>query len=225
MHSKIFLVCGLLFLITACSQSTDTHSTAHSHHANSGERQWPPELEGMTNQQSLPATSRTRARNTVLAAARSALLNNPEVREALGPVVSEYNASLGDSKGDATATFVFYNYSSDKTVEVALMRDGSIQLESFDATQFQPAENADEIETALNLAKVTLESGGYMTAGLQGTAMLAYPSTNETQSLTDTFYPQRVLYVTFGSGDGELPEYSALVNLSAGTVSDFGTIR
>lgn len=230
--TKILAVSLALSTVSACGQSDDGHSADSAHHSNATHNHgaidglyWPPQLDGMSNQQALPSTARSRARNSVLAAARSSLLNNPEVREALGPTISEYNATLGDPKGDATASFVYYNYSSDQTVEVTLKRDGSIALQTFDASQFQPTENSDDIASAINLAKTTLESGGYITAGLTGTAMLAYPPANKTQNLSDIFYPQRVLYVTFGSGDGELPDYSALVNLSTATVSEFGTIK
>lgn len=227
MQTQFVLISGLsLVLLTACSQSTDSHTTEHEHsHSNAANGYWPPQLDGMTNQQALPPTGRTRARNSVLAAARSSLLNNPAVREALGPVISEYNASLGDPKSNTTATFLFYNYSLDQTIEASLLHDGSIALQSYEASVFQPTENGDEVVSAINMAKIALESTGYDTAGLTGTAMLAYPSANETQSLSETFYPERVLYVTFGPGEGELPDYRALVNLSTATVSDFGSIK
>ena len=55
--------------------------------------------------------------------------------------------------------------------------------------------------------------------------MLAHPTAIETAESGHQFYSERKIYVTFGHGNGELPQYRALVNLSNSTVEHSGAIQ
>jgi len=89
----------------------------------------------------------------------------------------------------------------------------------------QPPENREEEAEAVRLAKADLLSKGFGDVNnLKGTAMLAFPSEDDVAATGNGFYSQRILYATFGQGDGQVPVYKALVNLSQSTVSDSGRV-
>ena len=113
----------------------------------------------------------------------------------------------------------------DQSVDVAFGKDGSVSSSVFDAEWYQPAENAEEVEDAISLAQVALTASSFDVTGLQATAMLAFPPAAAIESEQRHFYPQRMLYVTFGQGDGDLPVYTALVNLSSATVVEHGLVK
>ena len=209
-------------VLVGCQPAVDTHDH-HSHEgADISRNSWPPVLENASNFQAFPVQRRIAARNSVLDAARKSVLNNRGTRSLLGNNFREINASMGDSKSSYVATFVFYNYSANLTIETFLLADGSILNEPVEAASYQPTEHVDEVNAAIELAAADLLSAGIATNSLTGTAMLAHP---ESESSGALFFSERILYVTFGTGNGELPAYSAVVNLSNGSVSDAGPIR
>jgi len=161
----------------------------------------------------------------VLGGVRETVLNNPQVRDSLGSEYREIEAYLGDDKSSEVANLIFYNYATNETVGVKLDKDGSVITEVFSASSFQPNEHPQEVEDAISLASADLATNGFDLTDLQGTAMLAFPPVNEIESQNSHFYPQRMLYVTFGSGQGELPLYTALVDLSANSVVESGLVR
>ncbi len=197
----------------------------HTAHTDVEQGVWPPQPLGMSNEQTLPARAKDGAMASVIDAARGVVMNNPNIRAALGADYIEFDGSLGDNKSDITANFLFYSYTHNETVDVFLSRNGEVSHESFAAASFQPTEHATEVTTAIELGGSALTAAGFEVAGLTGTAMLAFPPASESTDLDQQYYPQRVMYVTFGAGDGELPVYSALVNLSSETVSDSGLIK
>lgn len=222
MHRLILML--VLLVVAGCNSSSDTPHE-HNSHGDFDQSYWPPSLAGIEQQQALPPTLTNRARRSLISAARSAVLNNPAVRDALGEAPTEFEASLGSVKSDKTAHFLFYRYDTDTTIEVTLQRGGDVQIESYDAIDYQPTENQDEINKAIELAQASLVSGGYDISDLNPTAMMTHPTATTMATAGQKFYPQRILYVTFGPGEGELPVYSAVVNLSNNTVTDGGPVR
>ena len=104
-------------------------------------------------------------------------------------------------------------------------KDGSVNSKVYAAEVYQPAEHPQETEDAIGLARVALSASSFDVTDLQATAMLAFPPVAEMIAEQQHFYPQRTLYVTFGTGEGELPVYSALVDLSSATVIEHGLLR
>lgn len=218
------LLCSLQ--LVACS-SSDEGSSSHSHNEHDHgvaaiePGVWPPTLTNIENQQALPAPARTRGGDVVIAAARNAVRNNPAIRNLLGDNYREYEASTGNSKDDTVASFLFFSYDNNSTVDVKLANDGSLRHTVFASTDYQPTENQDEVAEAINLGTAALQSDGIDLTPLQGTAMLAFqPSEGNTPD--NQHYAERVLYVTFGPGNGIEPKYWALVNLSRQSVMDSG---
>jgi len=224
------------FFVAACSDSDGVRITGtgsdpdvtlgqHTSHTGPADGVWPPQPANMTNAQPYPASARQGALSGVLMAARSAVLNNPEVRASLGNDYREIDSSLGAHKSDEVAGFVFYNYATDETLDISLQSDGSVDNEIFPASVFQPSEHPQEQADAIDLARIELTNSSFDVTGLQATAMLAFPAESEIQSIEQHFYPQRVLYVTFGPGQGEMPVYAALVDLSGATVLEHGLVK
>lgn len=214
--------------LVACDKNVNDHSHDSSTELSASLTEpgiWPPVLKGMQNVQPLQGNALAAAQESVVDSMRSSILRNPNLQQALGSDYREFEASLGDEKGDSSAVFLFYNYSTNTTVEASFSADGAVQVVTLPASRFQPAEHALEVPVAIDLGKNALIADGYQLAGLTGTAMLAFPPTNTLPDADNTFYPERVLYVTFGPGSGELPEYSALVNLSDSSVTNVRRIN
>ncbi len=218
-------LCALssLLFMSACFQ--DRQSDAHTHHASSDIPRtvsgvWPPLLEGVEDVQGLQVTALAAAKESVVEAMRASVLNNPTVKRSLGEDYREFEASLSDAKSDSAAVFLFYNYALNTSVEATFSNDGTVAVANTPASTFQPSEHPEEVVQSIALARAALVDNGFDLNNLIGTAMLAFPPISQLQNNEETFYDERILYVTFGPGDGELPEYSALVNLSAATVSD-----
>jgi len=222
-------------LLTACSDSdglklgnadsSNQQIGSHSRHTGPAEGVWPPVPSNMTNAVPYPASAREGALAGVLSAARHAIMNNPQVRASLGNDYREMEGALSDSKSSTVANVLFYNYATDETVEAILNRDGSIATQIYSATEYQPGEHPEETALAIDLARAALTNVGYDTTGLTGTAMLAFPEISAIASVEQQFYPSRVLYVTFGAGSGELPVYTALVDLSTAAVIEHGPVK
>lgn len=212
-------------LITERADSEQLSQGSHIPHTGPSDGVWPPQPEGMTNVEPYPSSARQGVLTGVLDAARSSIMNNPQVRSSLGSDYREIEASLGDSKSDLVASMIFYNYAADETIEVSLGDDGAIISEIYAASVYQPMEHPQEEEDAIALARSVLNNGGFDVSGLQPTAMLAFPSQSNVQSNAQHFYEQRVMYVTFGPGGGELPLYTALVDLSNASVVEHGLVK
>ncbi|MEM7256380.1 MAG: hypothetical protein AAF404_03225 [Pseudomonadota bacterium] len=197
----------------------------HTPHTDIEQGIWPPQPLGMTGEQAFPASARDGAQGNVVNAARGRVLNNPVIRQVLGDDYVEFDGSLGDNKGDLTASFVFYSYSSNETIEANLLRSGEVTHTVYPAHEFQPTEHATEVSRAIDLANTALTAAGFETTGLTGTAMLAFPPAGDSTDIGQQYYPERIMYVTFGIGDGELPAYRALANLSTGEVTQAGVVQ
>ncbi|MFK7862195.1 MAG: hypothetical protein AB8B64_25540 [Granulosicoccus sp.] len=218
-----------LMILSACDNGvslSEPHS--HSHESVSGIRDgiWPPQPLNMENVERLPTRLRPRARQSVVEIARRSVMNNPDVLNAIGENYGIFGASLSLSKSDTdVARFVFYNYETDQTVEAILNKDGNVNVSSLSASEWQPTENPLEIQQAISLARTSLESDGFDLDSLQGTAMMTYPAQTSSSASTPMFYDTRMLYVTFGMGDGEPPLYSARVDIGAGVTLERGPLQ
>lgn len=197
----------------------------HTPHTDIEQGIWPPQPLGMTGEEAFPSSARSGAQKNIVNAARGRVMNNPQVREALGDDYVEFDGSLGDSKGDITASFLFFSYTGNETIEASLFRSGDVTVTAYAASEFQPTEHASEVGRAIDLAGAALTTAGYETAGLTGTAMLAFPPADDNTDSGQQYYPDRVMYVTFGVGDGELPAYRALANLTTGEVTQAGVVQ
>lgn len=239
MRSRLTLSSSVL-LLSACGGGGGVEVSsehAHSHASAQASAQasenvsgiedglWPPQPRGMENQQRLSSALQTRARLSVVDAARSAVLNNPDVLAAIGPDYGSFDASLAEPKSGDVASFVFYNYDTDETVEAVLGGDGDVSVQVRSASDWQPTENTVEIEQAIRLARASLIADGHALDALQGTAMLTYPPATEPGLEPPAFHDTRILYVTFGQGDGEPPLFSAQVNIATEAVTDGGPMR
>ncbi len=229
---KALLIASIALITSACGDSdglsvVDPLPGQGQHTPHTGVEQgiWPPQPLGMTSEEGFPASAREGAQHNVVNAARGRLMNNPAIRTALGEDYIEFDGSLGDSKGDVTASFLFFSYTANQTIEATLLRSGEVTHTAYEPQQYQPTEHASETSRAIDLAETALLGAGFETTGLTGTAMLAFPRAGDSTDEGLQFYPERVMYVTFGQGNGELPVYSALANLSTGVVSEAGLIQ
>ena len=233
--THLAFVSALPLLVVACDNGnsvspvpTDAQPDAtqdHIHTTGIEQGFWPPQPEGITNAIALPASALSGAQSSVLDAARRNVLSNPSVRSLLGDNYQEFPGNISPAKDDRVADFQFYNYSTNQTLKVSLNDDGSVSAQANSAAEFQPPEHPQEIERAIELARADLSAGGYDLSGLTGRALLAFPPASDLAAVSEQFYPERLLYVTFGPGDGELPNYSALVNLSTSAVTESGLVK
>jgi len=194
-------------------------------HADPASGVWPPQPDSLENAESYPSSVRAGVMSGILRAARRSVLNNPQVKDELGSDYREIDATFGDNKGTDVANIVFYNYATDETVDVAFGKDGSVLSQVYAAEVYQPAEHPQETEDAINLARTALTESSFDVTNLQATAMLAFPPITDMLTEQKQFYPQRTLYVTFGTGEGAMPIYSALVDLSSASVVEHGLVR
>lgn len=132
---------------------------------------------------------------------------------------------VGKDSDNVYARTSYYNYPSNLTIDAWIDGNDNIQYTVDPAYLTQPPENREEEAQAVELAKADLLSKGYGdVSNLIGTAMLAFPTEAEVASTGNNFYSERILYATFGEGNGAVPVYKAVVNLSQNTVSDSGKI-
>ncbi len=225
-HSAWRLSIVLSLFVAGCSGEAVDSEHEHSHGVQTIESGvWPPKLNGIEDEQSFSLRRRSAARSTIIEAARAAVMNNRSVRLALGDHYGEFDATLSDDKSSDTASFLFYSHDRNVTIESILEKSGNVRLVETPSTEFQPAENSTEVAQAIDIANESLESAGFSTTGLEGTAMLAHLPAEQVAATGYEFYAERVMYVTFGEGEGELPTFSALVNLNTAVTSDFGPVK
>jgi len=211
--------------VTDSSEDSAQTLPDHTMHADPANGVWPPQPDSLVNAESYPSSARAGVMLGILGAARRSVLNNPQVKDKLGSDYREIDATFGDNKGTDVANIVFYNYATDETVDVAFGKDGSVLSQVYAAEVYQPAEHPQETEDAINLAHTALTESSFDLTNLHATAMLAFPPIAEMRTEQKQFYPQRTLYVTFGAGEGAMPIYSALVDLSSATVVEHGLVR
>ena len=212
---------------------TDDHSSSEQltiHFTDSNEDIWPPQPINVTDVVTLPSakiTKNTFEKNTKIT---QALLSEPEVRKSLGDrfeVLAQYEIK---NKTDAV-TYIeteVFSYTTNQviTARVDANSDTVLAHTAAEAYRYQPPESQPEVRQAIALAEEGLTRQGFTDhLKLRGTGLLAYPTAIETAATGHQFFSERKVYVTFGIGNGELPQFRALVNLSNSTVESSGAIQ
>lgn len=214
--------------VTAPTQTENSHqhsTPASVRFTSVADDIWPPQPRNATNLQRF-AQAATGISNQTSAVKRAAL-NNPQVAASLGDDFQDFASTTRTMKnGENQTTLEFYNYTTDEAIQIEVASDSSIRINKSDASQYQPPESQSEKAAAINIAANALRTDGFADLDqYQGTAMLAYPTASEVAVSGNQFYQQRMLYVTFGVGSGELPAYRALVNLNTQTAVSRGPIQ
>ena len=223
-------------ITTEPSISTDTdddHSNSDRltvRFTSSNEDIWPPQPLNMTEVTILPSVIIAKTNSEKMAKVNRALLADSKVRAALGDRF-EVLASREIKNKTNVVTHVeaeIYNYQADQVITVQYNADNEtiIGHTSVAAYKYQPPESQTEVSQAIALAEEALSTQGFTDhRKLRGTGLLAFPTAIETAESGHQFYSERKIYVTFGGGNGELPQYRALVNISTSTVESSGAIQ
>ena len=199
---------------------------------NSTDDIWPPQPKNISNLEKIvitgidPATPDKKELQRELA--KTAMLSNSTIRSALDQNHTVLTSQLITNKLDepVSTEFHIFNYDSNQVLTVTVGNNEQVSYTKSDASEYQPPETQAEAKTAIALARTDLQAQGYTTHNeLIGTALLAYPGAAEVASTVSQFYHDRKLYVTFGPGNGELPHFRALVNLSQSVVENSGPIQ
>jgi len=190
------------------------HPTGHVHdHANQA---WPPQPSGLSNVVALGNPGVTQ-RNAELDRRHKAereriALADPGVRKALGRRYTSPYLVEPDEKEAAdgdTARLVYFSHEKNKTVEVTVNNKRVLGVREIDPAQYQPDVTDDEIAEAEGIARTYFgDRGKARVAALRAYGILAYPPRGE------SFFPVRVIYVSFHASDDSPPEFQAWVDLS-----------
>ena len=205
--------------------TADTRGPSIEFTAASGEV-WPPQPREISNVVQLDVQTAKRADSDQLKRTRKTLSDNPELSGKRLAVISSYKTTDKSGGLPRIATEIFV-YDTNQVLTVSVSTDGS---EPYDYTwseahNYQPPESLEEVNQATALASDALLQQGFTEhLKLTGAALLAHPDA-DTAGSGRAYYSDRKLYVTFGPGNGELPHYSALVNLSRSTVEHSGAVR
>lgn len=211
-------------------QDTDDHSSAtHAEiiFTSSDADIWPPQPVNVTNVTTLLTTAKAFKKTTIN---KDAMLADADVRNLAGDrfeILTRHEIKNKAGVIDRIETEI-YAYQTNQIVTVSFNADtGTVTGHTVaDAFGYQPPESQAEAEQAIVLAEAALSRQGFTDhLTLRGTGLLAHPTAIETAESGHQFYSERKIYVTFGHGNGELPQYRALVNLSNSTVEHSGAIQ
>lgn len=213
-------------------EPTETSHTELEHsvrYTDSDQDIWPPQPLDMTNVEillevsKLPSVSRN-------ANATQAIRTSPEISDMLGTryeILASHEVSGKSDDATHIETEIFA-YETNQVVTLILNASDNtlIRHTVADAASYQPPESQTEVNQAIELATHALSKQGFTEhLALKGTGLLAFPTAAETASTGQPFFSTRKIYVTFGEGNGKLPEYRALVDLSTLTVENSGAIQ
>lgn len=212
----------------------DTAADHHTNHAtirftDSNADIWPPQPTDITNVAEVTAVDFARPGRQMPDRERFANLDT-DVAILLGERYEVLASHTIRNKSDVVTHIEteIFAYDTNQVITVEFSADGGTIIGhtvTF-AHQYQPPESQQEVERAISLAKDALSAQGFSDhLVLKGTGLLAYPTATETAATGHQFFSQRKIYVTFGTGNGELPQYRALVNLSNSTVESSGAIQ
>lgn len=187
---------------------------------------WPPQPADITDVAEIPAADFARPNREPF----TNLDAYPNIANLLGERYEVLASHTIRNKSDMVTHIEteIFAYDTDQVVTVKLSADGSTVIGhrvAF-AYQYQPPESKSEVQQAIALAMHALSAQGFSDhLTLNGTGLLAYPTATETAATGHQFFSQRKIYVTFGTGNGELPQYRALVNLSNAAVESSGAMQ
>ncbi len=219
---------------TGPNQTTEIVTTVEDNHVitdqirftDSNQNIWPPQPEDITNIAVIAAKDTS---NTV-AKISTKLIKFLDIYNALGArheILAQHK--LQDKSGTASLIEIeMFNYDSNRVVTVTLDATGTevIDHSTVAAQLYQPPESRAEVARAIELAASHLTRQGFTGHNnLSGTGLLAFPTAVQTAASGASFFAERKIYVTFGEGNGKLPEYRALVNLSTNSVENSGSIQ
>lgn len=185
---------------------------------------FPPQVAGATDVRLVPWEEDP----ALLSADREAvlldsLLADAEVAAALGESFTHVTTDLAEADketGSAGFRAEFFSYSNNATVRVGIAGEKRSEIERIDPAVYQPPASSEEYAAAIELAGRALADQDYPLEGLEPAAILAFPGDGTVGEVR--FYPSRVLYVSYSSGEFEPPRYFALVDLTSGEVLDSG---
>ncbi|MEM7259099.1 MAG: hypothetical protein AAF404_17115 [Pseudomonadota bacterium] len=207
----------------------DSHQLGSFAYTTVADAVWPPQPSGVSNIKAYrthqpPAPDReVKLDNT-----RLPLPLNDEALALIGSrfeVIGSYGQIGKGAKLSPRAREIeIYSYTYDRLITVVSDANGNTSTRWQNASDYQPAETPNEVNRAIALASEHLLQSGHDTNQLIGTALLAHPTTAQYESSGQLFYRQRIMYVTFGRGEGTTPLFRADVNLSNGTVSNAGPL-
>jgi len=190
------------------------HPTGHVHdHAS---QTWPPQPRGISNVVGLgsPGGSQRTAEldRRHKAELERIALAAPGVRRALGRRYTSPYLVEPDEKEAAdsdTARLVYFSHEKNVTVEVTLDKTHVLGVREIDPAEYQPDVTDAEITEAEGIARTYFgDRGKARIAALRAYGILAYPPEGE------SFFPVRVIYVSFHASDDSPPEFQAWVDLS-----------
>ena len=212
---------------------TDDHSNSGQstiHFTDSNADIWPPQPVNITDVTTLHSVTIAKTNLEKTAKSTKALLADSEVSKSLGQhfeVLAQYEIKNKSDVITHIETEV-YNYNTNQVITIKFSADSNTILDHTVAAahSYQPPESQTEVRQAIALAEDALYKQGFTDhLKLRGTGLLAYPSAIETAETGHQFFNDRKIYVTFGGGNGALPQYRALVNLSNSTVENSGAIQ
>ena len=227
-------------LLVACGGgSTELQSTpvvqvesGHSHDviqfSNVDDGVWPPQPSNITNVESIAVKNANTVDSIKLENTLQKALSNTDLQAALGNNYTAISSQVITDKSSSRGRtdLEYFNYDRNQVVLAAFADDNSIDIKVQNASDYQPPETRAESARAITLASQALSALGYHDhQQLIGSALLAYPGAAQVADSGKQFYAERKLYVTFGPGEGELPHYRALVNLSTGSVENSGPMQ
>lgn len=156
-------------------------------------------------------------------AAKSVATSNQRASELLGDRYVAIGTSLRQKRredDEPTLVFVAYDYDDDRTVEVVIELDGDdLSVVDVETANYQPAPVAEELDRAIELAAEDEWLDERLSRELEGSAILVTPEVED-----EPHGGHRLFDVRFGRPNERLPEYRALVDLSAGTVVETGVV-
>jgi len=188
------------------------------------EEGWPPRPQGRTNESDVPWTQRPGAFTASQEAGlRQSALQDTQVRAALGERFAYITASEVEpdkarprSAGEPIPVMLtFYSYSNNVAVEVHMSGQKVEKVNRREA--YQPPEGAEEIKAAIALALQdprAVES----VRNMRATAIVTYREAATSEA------GHRVLHVSFSTPPDYVPQYYALVDLTANKVLIFSKI-
>ncbi len=188
------------------------------------EEGWPPRPQGRTNESYVSWTQRSAAfTESQEAGLRQAALQDAQVRAALGDRFGYITASEiePDKAHPRSATeqapviLTFYSYSNNVAIEVQIAGQ---KVEKVNRREgYQPPEGVEEVKAAIALA-LQDQRAAESVRNMRPTAILTYAESGREQQ------GHRVLHVSFSSPPDYVPQYYALVDLTANKVLVFSRI-
>lgn len=182
------------------------------------EQGYPPQPRDITNVREVPYRELTLLSEERSMQLRRLAEQDERVRQSLGERFAFIAADPMDPpKGEADAQaaeavrLTFYSYSLNVAIEV-LLRGERIAAVRRLPQDYQPPESREEIEAARRLALADERLRNTNAGGLSANGIISYPREGQPG------YGHRLLLVTFSKENEDLPEYKALVDLTAGKV-------